>query len=237
MRVDVLTIFPGMFAPVLGESILRIAREKDRLDVRVHDIRDWSTDKHRKVDDRPFGGGPGMVMKAQPVADAVEAVRAEAAPPGRLVFLTPDGERFDQARARAYAAEERLVLVCGRYEGFDERLFDAFAPERISIGDYILTGGELPALVVIDAVARLLPGVLGCADSAAEESFETGRLDHPHYTQPAAWRGMAVPEVLRSGDHARVDAWRREAALARTRARRPDLLDGDDAPTDGARNG
>ncbi|MFW5856592.1 MAG: tRNA (guanosine(37)-N1)-methyltransferase TrmD [Planctomycetota bacterium] len=229
MRVDVLTIFPGMFAPILGESILRIAREKGCLDARVHDIRDWSTDKHHKVDDRPFGGGPGMVMKAQPVADAVEAIRAEADPPGRLIFLTPDGERFDQARARSLAREERLVLVCGRYEGFDERLFDALAPERLSIGDYILTGGELAALVVIDAVTRLQPGVLGCPESAEAESFEGAGLDHPHYTQPAVWRGREVPAVLRSGDHARVDAWRREEALRRTRLRRPDLLTEDNA--------
>ncbi|MBN1256768.1 MAG: tRNA (guanosine(37)-N1)-methyltransferase TrmD, partial [Planctomycetes bacterium] len=168
--------------------------------------------------------GPGMVMRPQPIADAVSSVQQQATPSGRLIFMTPKGKTFNQALARELSSEERLVLVCGRYEGFDERLFTALEPEEISIGDYVLTGGELAAMVVIDAVVRLLPGVLGSSGSLEEESFEAGRLDYPHYTQPAVWNGLEVPEILRSGDHARIEAWRREEALRRTRERRPDLL-------------
>jgi tRNA (guanine37-N1)-methyltransferase len=223
MRVDILTLFPGMFTDVLGESILGRARGKGLLEVHTHDIRAWSRDPHAKVDDRPFGGGPGMVMRCQPVVDAVEAVRAMAEPAGRLVVLTPQGRRFGQAWAAELAQEARLLLVCGRYEGFDERIFELLRPEVLSIGDYVLTGGELPAMVVVDAVARLLPGVLGSAESLEHESFNAGLLDYPQYTQPAEFRGLAVPEVLRSGHHGRIEAWRREAAEARTRRRRPDL--------------
>ncbi|MCD8139049.1 MAG: tRNA (guanosine(37)-N1)-methyltransferase TrmD [Planctomycetaceae bacterium] len=226
MRVDILTLFPGMFSGFLGESIPRIAQEKNILDVRLHNIRDWSRNKHNKVDDRPFGGGPGMVMTCQPLVDAVEAVRsdADAASPGRLVFLTPEGRRFDQRVAEEYAADERIVLVCGRYEGFDERIFEILEPERLSVGDVVLSGGEVGAMLVVDAVARLLPGVLGCAESAVADSFTSDILDHPHYTQPVVYRGLEVPEVLRGGNHARIDAWRREKAIEKTRRFRPDLL-------------
>ncbi len=224
MRIDILTLFPGMCEGVLGESILKIAREKGALDVHLHDIRAYSTDKHGKVDDRPFGGGPGMLLRCQPVVDAVRAVRALAEPAGRLIFLTPEGPRLDQTRVRALAAETRLILVCGRYEGFDERIFALLEPELISIGDYVLSGGELAALVVVDAVVRLLPGVLGCAQSSESESFSGGLLDYPQYTQPAEYEGLAVPEILRGGDHAKIAAWRAEQARARTRRLRPDLL-------------
>jgi tRNA (guanine37-N1)-methyltransferase len=223
MRVDVLTLFPGIFSGFLGESIPRIAREKGSLDVRLHNIRDWSGNRHGKVDDRPFGGGPGMVMTCQPLVDAVESV-AGGGPAGRLVFLTPEGRRFDQRAAEEYAAGERLILVCGRYEGFDERIFEVLEPERVSVGDFVLSGGEVGAMVIIDAVARLLPGVLGCAGSAAADSFTSDILDHPHYTQPVEYRGRTVPEVLRGGNHALIDAWRRERALEKTRRFRPDLL-------------
>ncbi len=226
MRVDVLTLFPGMFSGFLGESIPRIAQEKGLLDVRLHNIRDWSENKHNKVDDRPFGGGPGMVMTCQPLVDAIEAVRGgeENAPAGRLIFLTPEGRRFDQRVAEEYAADERLILVCGRYEGFDERIFDILQPERLSVGDVVLSGGEVGAMLVVDAVARLLPGVLGCAESAVADSFTSDILDHPHYTQPVSFRGLDVPEVLRGGNHALIDAWRREKAMEKTRRFRPDLL-------------
>lgn len=226
MRVDILTLFPGMFSGFLAESIPRIAQEKGTLEVRLHNIRDWSQNKHGKVDDRPFGGGPGMVMTCQPLIDAVEAVRAEG-PAGRLIFLTPEGRRFDQRVAEEYAAGERLILVCGRYEGFDERIFELLRPERISLGDFILSGGEVGAMLVVDAVARLLPGVLGCAESAVEDSFSSGLLDHPHYTQPVEYRGLTVPEVLRGGNHALINQWRRGRALEKTREFRPDLLPDD----------
>lgn len=227
MRVDLLSLFTDMFAPVLNESILRRAQEKGLAAFECHDIREWSDNKHNKVDDRPFGGGPGMVLKAEPVVRAVTAVQALANPVGRLVFMDPAGRRFDQAWANELADAERLVLVCGRYEGFDERIFTALQPERLSIGDYVLTGGELAAMVVLDAIVRLIPGVLGHPASPVEESFQEGLLDYPQYTQPAVWRGLAVPEVLRSGDHARVAAWRRAEARALTRRQRGDLLDGD----------
>lgn len=223
MRVDILTLFPGMFSGFLGESIPRIAQEKGSLDVRLHNIRDWSQNKHGKVDDRPFGGGPGMVMTCQPLIDAVEAVTAEG-PAGRLIFLTPEGRRFGQRVAEEYVSDERLILVCGRYEGFDERIFELLRPERISLGDFIVSGGEVGAMLVVDAVARLLPGVLGCAESAVEDSFTSELLDHPHYTQPVEYRGLAVPEVLRGGNHALINQWRRERALEKTRQFRPDLL-------------
>ncbi len=232
MRVDILSLFPQMFDAVLGESMLKIAQQKSCLAVHPHDIRAYSHDKHRKVDDKPFGGGPGMVMRCQPVVDAVEAVRAEDTAPGRLLFLSPEGERFDQPKAEALAAEPRLILVCGRYEGFDQRIFDILQPEVISIGDYVLSGGELPAMVVVEAVARLLPGVLGSPESLEHESFNGPLLDYPQYTQPADFRGCVVPEVLRSGDHARIAAWRQAQAEARTRALRPDRLDDPANPED-----
>lgn len=230
LRVDVLTIFPEILRGVFSESILRIAQEKQALAVFLHDIRDYTTNKHLRVDDRPFGGGPGMVMCCQPVIDAVNAVRALADEPGRLFFMGPEGRVFTQPVAHELAHEQRLVLVCGRYEGFDQRIFDILQPEIISIGDYVLTGGELAAGVIVDAVSRLLPGVLGDAESAAEESFSLeleggGRLlDYPHYTQPAEYAGLAVPEILRGGHHAQIKKWRLEQALEKTRRCRPDLL-------------
>ncbi|MDR2391853.1 MAG: tRNA (guanosine(37)-N1)-methyltransferase TrmD [Planctomycetota bacterium] len=224
MRLDILTLFPGVFPGFLGESIPRIAREKGIVEIRLHDIRDWSADRHAKVDDRPFGGGPGMVMVCQPLMDAVETVQKMAEPPGRLIFLTPEGRRFDQTLAAELAQEDRIVLVCGRYEGFDERIFELLRPERLSIGDFVLSGGEAAAMAIMDAVIRLLPGTLGSPGSAAADSFVSGILDHPHYTHPVEFRGLAVPAVLLSGNHARIDAWRREQALERTGRFRPDLL-------------
>lgn len=225
MRVDLLSIFPAMFAGVLGESIPRIAQDKGALTVHTHDIRDWTGNKHGKVDDRPFGGGPGMVMCCQPVVDAVDAVQAQGDAPGRLLFMDPAGQRFDQAFAAELATEERLVLVCGRYEGFDQRIYDLLQPELVSIGDVVLSGGEPAALVIVDAVARLLPGVLGSPESLEQESFAANGLDYPHYTQPAEFRGLSVPDILRSGDHGKIAAWRAEQARIRTEALRPDLLE------------
>ncbi len=226
MRIDFVSIFPEAFAPVLAVGIPRIAQEKGAASFHAHDLRDWSADKHRKVDDRPFGGGPGMVMRPGPVVDAVETVQAMDRVPGRVLVLTAQGRPFDQAWARELSREARLVLVCGRYEGFDARIFSVLEAEELCVGDYVLSGGEVAALAVADAVVRLLPGVVGSPESLTEESFEGDVLDCPHYTQPAVWRGLEVPEVLRSGDHAAIRAWRRRAALARTRARRPDLLRG-----------
>lgn len=227
MRLDILTLFPGIFPGFVGESIPKIAQEKGAVEIHIHNIRDWTQNKHGKVDDRPFGGGPGMVMACQPVIEAVDAVRGMASPVGRLFFLTPEGRRLDQNVANELAAEERILLVCGRYEGFDERIFDILQPERLSLGDFVLSGGEIAAMAVADAIIRLLPGVLGDPASAVEDSFAPGvnLLDHPHYTQPAEYRGLAVPEVLRSGDHAKIAAWRKEKAVAKTRQYRPDLLD------------
>ena len=224
MRLDILTLFPGLFSGFLTESIPKIAQEKGRAEIHLHNIRDWSQNKHNKVDDRPFGGGPGMVMACQPVVDAVEAVRAMAPAPGRLFFLTPEGKRFAQPMAEELSREDRMILVCGRYEGFDDRIFEILQPERISLGDFVLSGGEVAAMTIADAVIRLLPDVLGSAESAVEDSFSAGILDHPHYTQPVEYRGLTVPEVLRGGNHALINAWRKEHALARTRLFRPDLL-------------
>lgn len=224
MRIDVLTIFPGKFKGVLEESILRIAREKGLAEIRLHDFREYSTDKHKKVDDRPYGGGPGMVLACDPVFRAVESVRDEEEKPGRLILLTPQGTPFTQKKARELSEEKRLVLLCGNYEGFDERIRTGLEPEEISIGDYILTGGEIPAMVLIDAVVRLIPGVLGDEQSPVSESFTESTLEGPQYTRPPVYRGMEVPEILRSGHHAEVEKWRWEQALKRTRERRPDLL-------------
>lgn len=226
MRIDVITIFPEMFPSVLDASMVGIARRKGALDVHVHDLRGWTDDRHRTVDDRPYGGGPGMVMKCDPIFRAVEAVRPREASPGRLVLLCPSGRRLDQDMLKSFAAEPRLILVAGHYEGFDERLRLGLEPEEVSIGDYVLTGGELPAMVIIDGVARLLPGVLGDPKSAEDESFSGGLLEYPQYTRPAEYRGMRVPEVLLSGDHEAVEDWRRGEAVRRTRERRPDLLEG-----------
>jgi tRNA (guanine37-N1)-methyltransferase len=222
VRVDVLTIFPGILEGPLRESLLGRAIEDGLLDVRVHDIRDFTQDKHRQVDDESYGGGPGMVLKPEPVFAAVESLG-----PGerRTLLLSPAGRRLDQALVRELAAEPWLVLIAGRYEGVDERVVQGLPAEEVSIGDYVLSGGEIPALVLVEAVTRLVPGVIGREESHERDSFgEPGLLDHPHYTRPAEFRGMEVPEVLRSGDHAEIERWRREAALEKTRRNRPDLL-------------
>jgi len=225
VRIDVLTLFPNMLEPVLSESMLKIAQEKGLVEVHLHDIRDYSTDRHRSVDDRPYGGGPGMVMKPDVVLACVEAVEAMAPQPATRILLSPQGQRFDHGWAKRLAVQERLLLICGRYEGFDERIILGMEPTELSIGDYVLTGGELPAMVVIDAVVRYVPGVLGHPLSAAQDSFEGGLLDCPQYTRPVEFRGMRVPEVLLSGHHAEIEQWRRDQAKRRTRERRADLID------------
>ncbi len=222
MRVDVLTIFPGIFEGPLRESLLGKAIEGGLIDVRVHDIRDFATDRHRQVDDESYGGGPGMVMKPEPIFSAVESLGEGSR---RTVVLSPAGRRLDQALVRELAAEPWLVLICGRYEGVDERVAEGLPAEEVSIGDYVLSGGEVPALAVLEAVARLVPGVVGSEESLAAESFEERLLDHPHYTRPREFRGMRVPDVLLSGNHAEIERWRREAALEKTGRNRPDLLE------------
>jgi tRNA (guanine37-N1)-methyltransferase len=224
MRIDIVTIFPEYFAGPLDAALLGKARAKGLLDIRVHDLRAHTTDRHRTVDDEPFGGGPGMVMKPQPWFEAVEAIDGWKG--ARRVLLTPAGRRFDQKTAEQLSAIEHVVLMCGRYEGIDERVAAGLATDEISIGDYVLAGGESAALVVVEAVSRLLAGVVGEPASLVEESFSTGLLDYPHFTRPAEFRGMAVPDVLLSGDHAAIERWRREQAIERTKERRPDLLDG-----------
>jgi tRNA (guanine37-N1)-methyltransferase len=221
-QIDVVTLFPGMLAGVLAESMLRVARERGAVDIRVTDLRDYTEGRHRVADDYPFGGGGGMVLKPEPLFAAVEALRG---PEGHVVLFCPQGATFTQADAARLARETHLVLLCGHYEGVDERVRAHLVDEELSIGDYVLTGGELPAMVVLDAVVRLLPGVLGDPDGATRESFAGGRLDYPQYTRPAEFRGLRVPEVLLSGDHARIAEWRRREAFRRTLARRPDLLE------------
>ena len=222
VRVDILTLFPEYFASPLRESLLGRAVGSGLVDVRVHDIRDHARDKHRTTDDYGFGGGPGMVMKPEPVFDAVEALGEGSK---RVIVLSPAGRKLDQKMARELAEAPWLVLVCGRYEGLDERVIEGLPAEELSIGDVVLSGGEPAALVVLEAVARLVPGVVGNEESLQAESFEQGLLDHPHYTRPREFRGMAVPEVLLSGDHARIAEWRRRTALDKTRRNRPDLLE------------
>jgi tRNA (guanine37-N1)-methyltransferase len=220
VRIDVATLFPGMCRDVLETSILRLARERGAATVGIHDIRDFTDDRHRSVDDRPYGGGPGMLLRPGPVVRCVERIQREHGP-GHVVLLTPAGRRFDQSVARSFAEREHLVLVCGRYEGFDERIRELLEPDEISIGDFVLTGGELPALTIVDAVVRLLPGALGDEQSAVDESFSEGeRLEAPQYTRPAVFREHAVPDVLLSGDHARIAAWRAHESLQRTTERR-----------------
>ena len=221
MKVDVITLFPAMFAGPLDESIISRARESGRLELAIHDLREWTHDRHRTVDDEPYGGGPGMVLKPEPVFEAIDALANDAT---QVVLLTPQGEPFRQATARELSADEHLLLLCGSYEGFDERIRTRVHHE-ISIGDYVLTNGALPAMVVIDAVTRLLPGVLGDDASSVEESFSENTLDYPQYTRPAEYRGLEVPEVLQNGNHAAIEQWRREQAEQRTRERRPDLLE------------
>ncbi len=223
MRVDVLTLFPGIFAGPLDHSILARAGASGRLAVAVHDLREFAEGKHRVTDEPPFGGGGGMVMKPEPVFAGVEALR-ERFGPGKAVLLSPQGELLTPVLARRLAGEEHLILVCGRYEGVDQRVADHLADLEVSIGDYVLTGGELPALVLIDAVARFLPGVLGDPQAPYRDSFEEGLFEGPQYTRPRVFRGHAVPDVLLSGNHAEIDAWRRDEGLRRTQLRRPDLV-------------
>lgn len=211
LRFDVLTLFPGLFDGFLDESILKRAIAKGLVEVHRWDLREWGQGRHRQLDDRPFGGGPGMVLMAPPVVAGVEEVRSQCGPPGRLVLLSPQGRRLDQAHVASLARESRIVLVCGRYEGFDERILEELSPEQLSIGDYVLSGGEVAAMVVIDAVMRLVPGALGDEASAVDESFgPDGGLEYPQYTRPREFRGRSVPEVLLSGDHAAIARWRRE---------------------------
>ncbi len=221
MKVDVLTLFPAILRAALDESILGIAREKGALDVALWNPRDFTADRHRTVDDRPYGGGPGMVMKPEPVVLCAEKAREERGA-GRVIVLAPAGRTFTQEVAKEYAREAHLVLVCGRYEGIDQRAVEALGAEELSVGDYVLSGGEVAALAVIEAVVRLLPGVLGDEASTQEESFEEGLLEYPHYTRPPEFRGLKVPDVLLSGDHAKIRAWRRARSEERTRERRGD---------------
>jgi len=222
IRFDIITIFPAVFEPVFNESIIKRAKEKKKVQIRVHDLRTYSRDKHKKVDDRPFGGGPGMVMTPQPLFDAVKRIKGRRK--AKVLLMCPGGTPLTQKKARSLAQERNLILICGHYEGVDERVRSKFADEEISIGDYVLTGGELPAMVLIDAIIRLIPGVLGDKNSLNFESFEGNLLEYPHYTRPAIFRKMDVPEVLLSGDHHKIEAWRRAQALKRTKERRPDLL-------------
>lgn len=223
LRVDIVTTFPEMVTGAASASILGRAQAAGKLDLRVHDLRDYTTNKHRTTDDYPFGGGAGMVMKPEPLFAAVERITAEAKERPPVLFPSPDGERLTQKMARELSTLPWLVFLCGHYEGVDERVRRALVTREISIGDYVLTGGELPALVILDATVRLLPGVLGNEASPEDESFSSGLLEYPQYTRPAEFRGMVVPEVLLSGHHANVARWRRQQALVRTRARRPDL--------------
>ena len=224
MKFDIVTIFPSMIEAGLGEGVVSRGVERGLLNVAVHDLRRWTTDRHRTVDDVPYGGGPGMVMKAEPLMRAVSEIRETRGTPGSVVLLSPQGRTFTQAEAERLGRLEHIVLLCGRYEGMDERVREMVATEEISIGDYVLRGGELAALVVVDAVSRLVPGVVGDEQSVAQDSFSRGLLDYPHYTRPAEIAGHRVPDVLLSGHHADVRRWRRKAALVRTLDRRPELI-------------
>jgi tRNA (guanine37-N1)-methyltransferase len=235
MRFDVLTLFPEMFAGYLGQSLLKRAIERGLVEVRLHDIRDWSTNKHKKVDDRPFGGGPGMVLMVEPVVRCVEAVRQEDVDPGHLVMLTPQGRRLEQPLVEQLAEHGRILLLCGRYEGFDERIRLILQPDEVSVGDYVLNGGEVAAMVMIDAVIRLVPEVLGDEHSSVGDSFsgEERLLEYPQYTRPREFRGLEVPEVLLNGNHEEIARWRQQSGRLRTLERRADLLDRNhDRPAD-----
>jgi tRNA (guanine37-N1)-methyltransferase len=221
VKIDVLTLFPAMFAGPLDESIIKRARQKGLLDLNIHDLRQWTHDRHRTVDDRPFGGGPGMLLKVEPLFEAIESLQRETT---RVILFSPSGRKFDQSIARELALQEDLLLVTGHYEGIDERVRETLIDDELSIGDYVLTNGALPAMVVVDAVTRLLPGALGDDTSSHDESFSHGLLEYPQYTRPAEFRGMKVPEVLLSGNHAEIEKWRREQAKLRTERHRPDLL-------------
>jgi len=224
MRIDVLTLFPEMFVSPLSCSIIKRAQDKGIVEITLTDIRDFSTDSYRKVDDKPYGGGPGMIMMPGPVFDCFEHVQKLSDEKGRVILLTPQGQRFDQAKALELSAEKRLILIAGKYEGFDERIRTGLGAEQISIGDYVLSGGELAAMVIIDAVVRLINGALGDEDSAKNDSFSEGLLEYPQYTRPEVYRGMKVPEILLSGDHAKIAEWRRQQSIERTKKWRPDLL-------------
>ncbi len=227
MRFDIFSLFPDIFTPYLQISILQRALERDLVNVHLHNIRDWTTDKHHVTDDEPYGGGGGMVMKPEPIFAAVESVlglNPGDPAPVPVILLTPQGRVFTQAVAQELSGHARLALICGRYEGVDERVRTGLVTDEISIGDYVLTGGELPALMIVDAITRLIPGVLGDPDGAADDSHATGLLEYPHYTRPPEFRGMKVPNILRSGDHGKIARWRREQSLLRTLKRRPDMF-------------
>ncbi|MFE0503530.1 tRNA (guanosine(37)-N1)-methyltransferase TrmD [Peribacillus butanolivorans] len=225
MKIDVLSLFPEMFAGVFGSSILKKAAEKQAVSYNVTNFRDYADNKHSTVDDYPYGGGAGMVLKAQPIFDAVEALKGHAEQTPRVVLLCPQGERYTQRKAEEFAKEDHLIFICGHYEGYDERIREHVVTDEISIGDFVLTGGELGAMVIIDSVVRLLPGVLGNVDSPILDSYSSGLLEHPHYTRPADFRGMKVPDPLISGNHKKIDEWRMKESLRRTWNRRPDLLE------------
>lgn len=223
MKFDILTLFPAMFDGPFTESIIKRAVEDGLINIRLHNIRDCAFDRHKTADDYPYGGGAGMVMKPEPLAACIEKVKAER-PAARVILTTPQGKPFNQALAGELAREEEILIICGRYEGVDERVRELFVDDEISLGDFVMTGGEIAAMVLVDAVSRLIPGVLGCGDSAAGDSFSDGLLEYPQYTRPAEFRGLAVPEVLLSGNHQEIARWRRRQALQRTWLKRPDLL-------------
>lgn len=225
MKIDFMTLFPEMFNGVLNESILKKAQEKEAVEFRVINFRDYSSNKHNTVDDYPYGGGAGMVLKPQPIFDAVEDLKKQSDTTPKVILVCPQGERFTQAKAEQLATEDHLLFICGHYEGYDERIREYLVTDEISIGDFVLTGGELASMVIADSVVRLLPGVLGNEDSPILDSYSSGLLEHPHYTRPADFRGMKVPEVLLSGNHKKIEEWREQESLRRTFTRRPDLLE------------
>jgi tRNA (guanine37-N1)-methyltransferase len=232
MQIDILTLFPEMFTGVLDSSILSRAQAKSKFNYNLINFREYADNKHEKVDDYPYGGGAGMVLTAQPIFDAVEAITVNKQTKPRIILMCPQGQPYDQNKAEELAKEDHLIFICGHYEGYDERIREHLVTDEISIGDYILTGGELGAMVVVDSVVRLLPDVLGNDQSAPEDSFSTGLLEHPHYTRPADFRGMTVPDVLLSGNHAHIEAWRKKESLRRTYERRPELLEELTLPAD-----
>ncbi len=222
LKIDIVTIFPNMFEPFLNESIIKRAQDKKKVSIKVHDLRDFTKDKHRKVDDRPFGGGPGMVITPQPIFDAVKKIKGKKK--AKVILTSPSGRPLTQSLAKKLSKEKNLIILCGHYEGIDERVRQKIVDETISIGDYVLTGGELPAMVISDCVIRLVPGVLGKEESLLNESFENQLLEYPQYTRPADYKGMKVPPVLLSGNHKNIEAWRSQEAIKRTKKLRPDLL-------------
>ncbi len=227
MRIDIITIFPKMFEPVLNESIIKRAQAKKKVKIDIRNLRDYTLDKHRKVDDRTFGGGSGMVMNAEPIFRAVESIKSKIRNPKsetKVVLLCPQGEKLTQRKAKELSKHKHLIMICGHYEGIDERVRKHLVDEEISIGDYVLTGGELPAMILVDCVVRLIPGVLGDKNSLNSESFEGNLLEYPQYTRPADFRGMRVPEILLSGDHVKISEWRKKQSVKRTKLKRPDLL-------------